>query len=412
MSCSCWCLLGINVSVSTSVCLSDVHISAVYQVFWGPCSPEVWLLLFKRYSYLQTQEIYIAMFFLCNVLLIMSAFTATTTTSPVTVVYSRSSLISMTVTVAPTSVGLVASGQHDVVLPPQLYLRDTVRVLLPSYCTAAAIALVPGAFSGTCQLCLGSLSGKFSLWQSWASHQFIMLHVAACYGVYFLLSGSHVAAMLFTRWCSTVGVCNTATIWSIPFAGICASWWWSVAHTRSALSGCFFHCFEWCSSCYSFSCPPAIPSIWWGIQPWELGRELPNPYTFPTWWGGVFFSRMCSPWYMVNSESVIGVKPNESGVVIGCQVDEYTCTWLLLSPHLCWFHGKVSTLTHLPLEPGCEDYPFMNKVVKTLSMVLTVLMDSCQHTRTGGVLWWSFDEADTIPSLIYRVSLLGEYPFW
>ena len=28
--------------------------------------------------------------------------------------------------------------------------------------------------------------------------------------------------------------------------------------------------------------------------------------------------------YRVNSESVVGVKPGDSGVVIGCQVDEFT----------------------------------------------------------------------------------------
>ena len=30
---------------------------------------------------------------------------------------------------------------------------------------------------------------------------------------------------------------------------------------------------------------------------------------------------------MVNSESVVGIKPGDSGVVIGYQVDEFTCTW-------------------------------------------------------------------------------------
>ena len=33
------------------------------------------------------------------------------------------------------------------------------------------------------------------------------------------------------------------------------------------------------------------PNHWWGIQPWGLHRESPNPSTFPMWWGGVFFSR-------------------------------------------------------------------------------------------------------------------------
>ena len=30
---------------------------------------------------------------------------------------------------------------------------------------------------------------------------------------------------------------------------------------------------------------------------------------------------------MVNSESVVDIKPGESGVEIGYQVDDFTCTW-------------------------------------------------------------------------------------
>ena len=29
----------------------------------------------------------------------------------------------------------------------------------------------------------------------------------------------------------------------------------------------------------------------------------------------------------VDSDSVMGIKPGDSGVVIGYQVDEFTCTW-------------------------------------------------------------------------------------
>ena len=45
-SCSCWCLLGIHVSVSTSVCLSDIYISDVYQVLLCPYPQGYWPLLF------------------------------------------------------------------------------------------------------------------------------------------------------------------------------------------------------------------------------------------------------------------------------------------------------------------------------------------------------------------------------
>ena len=53
--------------------------------------------------------------------------TTTTTTQPVTVVCSGSLLITTTVTLAPTSVGLTTSDEHDVVLLPKLIPRDPVR---------------------------------------------------------------------------------------------------------------------------------------------------------------------------------------------------------------------------------------------------------------------------------------------
>ena len=34
--------------------------------------------------------------------------------------------------------------------------------------------------------------------------------------------------------------------------------------------------------CYSVCCSPTIPSIWWGMQPWGLGRESPDSSAFPT----------------------------------------------------------------------------------------------------------------------------------
>ena len=53
--------------------------------------------------------------------------TTTTTTPPVTVVCSRAVLITVTVTLVPTSVGQTAMDQNDVVLPPQFILGDRMR---------------------------------------------------------------------------------------------------------------------------------------------------------------------------------------------------------------------------------------------------------------------------------------------
>ena len=148
------------------------------------------------------------------------------------------------------------------------------------------------------------------------------------YSVCFLLSGSPVAA-IFTIWDSTTRVCTAATLWSIPLAGICASCGWSMIHTRSAQSGCSFHYFELEeASCYSFSCPPAISSTWWAYR-FEHSAESPNPYILPIWQGGVFSSGLCSTWWHGWLWISVGIKPGDSGVVIGYQVDEFTHTWLM-----------------------------------------------------------------------------------
>ena len=81
--------------------------------------------------------------FFCSVFPIVSPATSTSTTPPVTFMCSRTSPTSMSVTIAAISVVLVALGEHEVVLPPHLILRDTVK--------------------GICQLWHGSSSGEFSL---------------------------------------------------------------------------------------------------------------------------------------------------------------------------------------------------------------------------------------------------------
>ena len=75
---------------------------------------------------------------------------------------------------------------------------------------------------------------------------------------------------------------------------------------------------------------------------------------------------------MVDSESVMGFKPGDSGVVIGYQVDEFTCTrsaepFVAHSHIYPGFTGKVSSLTNFPLEPGSEDYAFLNQAVADLN---------------------------------------------
>ena len=65
----------------------------------------------------------------------------------------------------------------------------------------------------------------------------------------------------------------------------------------------------------------------------------------------------------VDSESVVGIKPGDSGVVIGYQVNEFTCTWsaeqFVVHSHIYpGFTGKMLSLTHFSLEQGVRIIPF------------------------------------------------------
>ena len=99
--------------------------------------------------------------------------------------------------------------------------------------------------------------------------------------------------------------------------------------------------------------------------------------------------------YVVDPDSVMGVKPGDSSVVIGYQVDEFTCTWsaeqFVACSHIYpGFIGKVSSLTHFPLEPGCEDYAFLDQAVADFKQGLhSILTDSLEtldlDTSSAGV---------------------------
>ena len=112
----------------------------------------------------------------------MSQVMVTTTIIPpsMTVVCSGTMLI--------TSVGQTTSGQHDVVLLPQLVPKDILRGSFWHQHYAPATASVSDAFSGICQLCHGSSAGKY-LFQHQASHRFLMSYVSVCYDLVFHFQG-------------------------------------------------------------------------------------------------------------------------------------------------------------------------------------------------------------------------------
>ena len=152
-----------------------------------------------------------------------------------------------------------------------------------------------------------------------------MLHIGVCYGVCFLLWSFHVAAIV-TNWGSTIGICISTTLWSIyvppgdgPWPIPVVHW---VAFPPNALSRGKFHVnlaavfqpFHQNGGAYSFGgsaeshqiCPPSLH-----------GRE------------GSPFQGCGIPDDMVNSKSVVAIKPGDSCVMIGYQFGKFTCTWLV-----------------------------------------------------------------------------------
>ena len=104
----------------------------------------------------------------------------------------------------------------------------------------------------------------------------------------------------------------------------------------------------------------------------------------------------------VNSESVMGVKPGDSSVVMGYRLMS------LLAPHLQssllpaptnnpGFTGKVSSLTHFSLEPGCEDYAFLDQAVADFEQGLDSILTDSLETQE---LDTSLDEPDFITSSV------------
>ena len=105
----------------------------------------------------------------------------------------------------------------------------------------------------------------------------------------------------------------------------------------------------------------------------------------------------------VESESVMGIKAGDSSVVIGYQVDEFTHTWsaeqFVSHSHIYpGFTGKVSSLTNFPLEPGCEDYAFLDQAVADFKQGLVSILTDSLETRE---LDPSLDEPDVITYSVF-----------
>ena len=171
-----------------------------------------------------------------------------------------------------------------------------------------------------------------------------------------------------------------------------------------------FHCFKkGTASCYSFSCPPGIPPIWWSRQLSWFGRKSANPSAIPTWQGGVFFSRLFST-SNVMANSVVGVKPGDSGMVIGYQVDEFTCTWssefFIAQSHIySEFMARYPFLRTSHLNQAVRITPFRTTQSKTLNMVLSLSLQTLSIHQNC-----KYPLMRLLPCQL-KAPMLGEYPF-
>ena len=218
-------------SVSTSLYLPDVHIHCVPGVVGPPALATDYYSFLELFLSSAILNLYTGFFFFV-VSFSLCIKSLQPLHPPVTVFCSRASPITMTVTMAPISVGLAALGKHNMVLTPQL-IRGT-----------------PLCHSNN------NLSHRFLLrymalmplvllrWVSLSELNLPLTHYILHWCLlWYMLLGSCVAAML-TNGSLTIGVCSAATLWGMPLDSICASWRRSVAHVRSTQSGCSFYCFD------------------------------------------------------------------------------------------------------------------------------------------------------------------------
>ena len=149
--------------------------------------------------------------------------------------------------------------------------------------------------------------------------------------------------------------------------------------------------------CYSFSCSKPFGGVY------SLGGSVESHlFPLPSLCDGEgsSFQGLEQSDDAVDSESVMGIKPGDSGVVIGYQVDEFTHTWsaeqFVACSHIFpGFTSKVSSLTHFPLEPRCEDYALLDQAVADFDQGLdSILTDSLKTPELDTLL----EEPDAITS--------------
>ena len=165
--------------------------------------------------------------------------TATITTPPVTVVCCSTFSLTVTVTLAPTMMGLlVASGQNDVVPPPRLIPRDTGGAGFTTVPQLQPQSKMPPKAYAHYAMDPSQVSFSFRV----EPPNDLLIYVGVSSGVCFLLSGVMLDAY---------SPIETELLEFEPLQPFRAYPWQAYVYPRdghwpilNTLSGCSLHCFE------------------------------------------------------------------------------------------------------------------------------------------------------------------------
>ena len=184
----------------------------------------------------------------------------------------------MMVMLAPTSVGQTTFGQHDVVLPPQLIVRDRMRVLLASYLCQSNNNLSP-----RWQLFYGFSTGEFYV--SGLSLSLIPCLICWCLLWYLLSAFSSLVATTFTNRHLTVGFemeqCYGVNLWQAHVTSGDGLWLMPGVHWLAAPPTALSRG----ASSYSFSGPLTIHQY---CGAYSFGCRATQFLHLPNMAGGVF----------------------------------------------------------------------------------------------------------------------------
>ena len=336
----------------------------------------------------------------------ISTSTTMTTTPPVTVVSSGMSSLP-SVTMAPSLIGLPTMlGQHDVVLPPPL----TPRGFGPVLCHGSVPKQQPPSLmpnQAYANYAMGSPQVSFFFRLEPPTILYIICFVSV------LVSAFHFQVPCWMQYppfgAQPFGFAPLQPVgvypWQLYVQPGDGHWPTPGMHRVVAPSTIL-------SRGESYAAPSAVPQpshLYGGTYSFG-GLAESHLIPMPSLHGGEgsSFPGLVPSSDTVDSESAMFIKLGDSGEVIRYQVDEFACTWsaeqFVAHSHIYpGFTGKVSSLTHFPLELGCEDYPFLDQAMDNFEQGLdSILTDSLETPGLDA----SLDEPVAIPSSVSS-ELLG-----